>query len=97
MEPKTQLQLSEFQKALTPQRMLTFRIIPITLLIGATLFLGIVLFLYSTTAPAEGNTQYESVLSILSIVNACLAFICYLVSYFVFRALTSLKGMAFLQ
>lgn len=96
METTPSLQLSEFQKALTPQRMRAFQIIPVASLMGVTLFLGVILYVYSTHPPAEEKAG-DNTLAIMSILHAGMGCICYLVGFLVFRRLTSLKGLDFLH
>lgn len=92
METTSQLQLSEFQKALTPQRMRIFLIISLALLAGCTLFLGIILLLYSKTESA--NTVLEnSVLPLVSLVHGCMALAGYIPAYLVGRYFASPKGL----
>lgn len=92
METMPQLQLSEFQKALTPGRMRQFYIIPIVLLVGATVFLGIILYLYSINGP-ESKQIDNPVLPLISIVHICQAMICYFISFLIYRYMVGRKGL----
>ena len=85
MQISQDLQLSEFQKALTPQRIRAFRIISIALFLGATFFMAVILYMYSATPPATEKDMDMSLLSILSAVHIVEAMICYLAAFFVYR------------
>ena len=94
MEMSPNLQLSEFQKALK-KRLLSFQVTAVMLFLGATAFLGVLLLLYSQNPPQESYGQASSpeFLSILSIVHLCLACACYAAAFFIYRYLTSWKGL----
>jgi hypothetical protein len=92
METTENLDFEGFQKALTPQHLLTFRVIYIALLLGVSLFLGIVLFMtYSTS---EESKKPQGALGILTVVHVVLASSVYLVSIVLFRYMT---GLAFFR
>lgn len=95
MEQTPQIELAQFQEALTPQRIRTFQIIAAVLWIGATVFLGVVLISYSASVPDQ--TQTNSILPVLTIVHAVEASFSYLAAFFIYRFCTSPGGLAFLQ
>ena len=92
METTPQLQVSEFQKVLTGQRMMVFRIIPAVLLLGVTLFIGIVLFLYATTSPKQPADD-ESLMRILSVVHGGLFFSFSIAGFVVYEVIVRPKGL----
>ena len=89
METSQNLDFMEFQKAITPQVLWTFRVIYIALLSGVSLFLCVLLFMaYSKSYPDEpANSQ--DILLLLTIIHIVIASSCYLVSFIVFRFLTT--------
>lgn len=96
MDADKQLSFEAFQQALSPQRMQTFQIIYGALLLGTTLFFGIVLKLYfgrQQTAEA-GDASF---LRILTVVHAALAAGCYVAAFAVNRFLTGPAGVKIVQ
>ncbi len=92
MDTTPQLDFAEFQNALTPQRIRVFMIISLALLTGCTLFLGIILFLYSKTESAEMVSE-NSVLPLMSLVHGCMALVGYIPAYWIGRYFASPKGL----
>lgn len=94
METQPALQLSEFQKDLE-KRVFVFQIVAIALLLGATLFLGIVLLLFFTepgdavsAERAETNT-----VPLISLVHLCMACGSYITAYFLYQYFVNPKRL----
>ena len=92
MEVQVSLQFSEFQKALTKKNLFTVKILGVAHLLGATVFLGIILFMYSQESPAQIPKQ--KILPILSIVHICMAPIIYGAVFLLTRLFFSQKSFA---
>lgn len=99
MESQPELQFSDFQKALTKKRIFTFQMNAITLLVGVTLFLGIILLLYYYNSPQETlqQTSESGILPIFSMVHAFMACCFYGVTFFVYQYLVGWKGIEMMQ
>ncbi len=91
METLPQLQLSEFQRALTPQRLLVSKVIAFALFMGVTLFLGIVLFLYTRNEAAE--TPEDSLLSLLSLAHGVSFVVFTFIANSMYRMFVTPKGL----
>ena len=92
MDAMPALNMTEFEKALTTQRIRAFQIISLALLMGCTLFLGIILFLYATEEPAE-TASNNSILPILSIVHGGMALTMYIPAFLVGRYFAGPRGL----
>ena len=95
MEQLPELKLSEFSKALMPGRLFTFRVIGIALVVGVTLFLGIVVVLYFQNKPGPETVSQvtaDGILPILSMVHGVMAVSGYVIAFFVNRMLLSARS-----
>lgn len=72
MEELPELKFTEFQKILS-KRIITFQIIAMALFSAVTIFLGIILFLYSQGPQQENPERSSGILPILSLVHICMA------------------------
>lgn len=97
MDGSTPYSFSEFEAALTPQRIRTFQIIAGALLAGTTVFLAVVLLVYAQTPEKAPPDSADSILPILTGVHAVVAGLNVIAAIFVYRFCISPKGAAFLQ
>lgn len=93
MEASQNLDLDEFRKAITPQHLLTFRVVYIALLLGVSLFLGLVLFSAYSNRSSDQYADSQNILSLLTTIHVIMAVPAYLFSFIIYQYLTNPKNL----
>lgn len=93
METTQTLDFEEFKKAITPQHIFTFHIIYIALLLGTSLFLGMLLFAAYSNRHSYDYADSGRLLSLLTIIHVIMAIPAYVLSFIIYQYLTNPKNL----